>query len=123
MTNISEKYESTAACFRMVVRLTALFVVLYCGTALAAPQGQTGRNSFNGTCASCHGQKGTPTAVGKSLNAPALGSTAVQNQTDAELHQIIANGKGNMPPFKGSLSEAEINSLIAYIRTFSGQRK
>jgi cytochrome c6 len=123
MTNISEKHESTAVCFRMVVALTALFVVLYCGAALAAPQGQTGRSSFNSTCASCHGQNGTPTAVGKSLNAPALGSTTVQNQTDAELHQIIANGKGNMPPFKGSLSEAEINSLIAYIRTFSGQRK
>ena len=74
---------------------------------------------FNGTCASCHRQNGVPTAVGKSLNAPELGSSAVQKQTTAQLQQIIGEGKGNMPPFKGSLSEAQINSLITYVCTFS----
>jgi hypothetical protein len=31
--------------------------------------------------------------------------------------------KGNMPPFNGRLSDAQINSLAAYIHTFSGKRK
>jgi cytochrome c6 len=123
MMRIPWFYESSRICSRMFVALTALFVVVHSGSALAAPQGQMGRSAFNSTCASCHGQNGTPTAVGKSLNAPNLGSEAVQHQTDAELRQIIANGKGNMPPFKGSLSEAQINSLIAHIRTFSEPRK
>jgi mono/diheme cytochrome c family protein len=78
---------------------------------------------FDSNCASCHGQNGTPRAVGKSLNAPDLSSKAIQTQTAADLQQIIANGKGNMPPFNGRSSDAQINSLVGYIRTLSGQRK
>jgi mono/diheme cytochrome c family protein len=101
----------------------AFLVVLQAATAVAAPLDQPGRSLFNSNCASCHGQNGTPTAVGKSLNAPEMSLKAVQTQTDAELQQIIANGKGNMPPFNGRLSDAQINSLVGYIRTLSGQRK
>jgi mono/diheme cytochrome c family protein len=34
----------------------------------------------------------------------------------------MSDGKNNMPPFKSSLSEAQIDSLVAYIRTFSKQQ-
>lgn len=118
-----EKSDGSKICSGTVIALAVLFLVLQCRTASAAPQGQTGASVFISKCASCHGRNGTPTAVGKSLNAPDLGSTAVQIRTDAELHQIIANGKGNMPPFKDSLSDAQIDALIAHIRTFSGQRR
>jgi cytochrome c553 len=114
--------KSTTFCGR-VVAVTMLCIVLNCVTALAAPKAQGAQTLFNSTCASCHSQNGTPTAVGKSLNAPDLGLTDVQKHTDIELQQIISNGKGNMPPFKGNLSEAQINSLAAYIRSFSKQRK
>ena len=100
-----------------------LLVVTTSLTGAAAPQDQNARNVFNSTCASCHGQTGAPTAVGKSLNAPDLGSGAVRKQTTAQLEQIISEGKGNMPPFKSSLSEAQINSLITFIRTFSKKGK
>ena len=123
MTRIPEKCESSTIGCRTVVALTVVYVVLHCVTVFAAPQGQTGRSAFKSTCASCHGQNGTPTAVGRSMNAPDLASTAVQNETNAELQQIISNGKGNMPPFKGNLSEAQIDSLVAYIRTFSKRHK
>jgi cytochrome c6 len=122
MTGIAEKSKSSTS-YTAVFAFITLLVVLQAATAVAAPQDQTGRSLFNSTCASCHGQNGTPTAVGKSLNAPDLGSKAVQPQTDAELQQIIANGKGNMPAFNGRLSDSQIDSLVAYIRTLSGQRK
>jgi mono/diheme cytochrome c family protein len=92
-------------------------------TALAAPTGQGARTLFNSTCASCHGQNGTPTAVGKSLNAPDLASTDVQKHANTELQQIINDGKGNMPPFSGKLSDAQINSLVTYVRSFSKRLK
>ena len=106
-----------------LIVLVTILLVLHSLPALAAPQDQGARNTFHSTCASCHGQSGVPTAVGKSLNAPDLGSTAVQKQTTAQLQQIISDGKGNMPPFKGSLSEAQIDSLVTYIRTFSRKAK
>jgi cytochrome c6 len=123
MTRTNWKCEkSTIFCGRVVA--VAVFCVAFnCARAQAAPQGQDARTLFNSTCASCHGQNGTPTTVGKSLNAPDLGSPDVQKHTNAELQEIIGNGKGNMPPFKGTLSDAQISSLITYVRSFSKQHK
>lgn len=123
MTQILENSRKIAIYCTAVFAFMALLIVLPAVTASAAPQDQGGRSLFNSTCASCHGQNGIPSAVGKSLNAPNLSSKAVQTHTDAELQQIIVNGKGNMPPFNGRLSDAQINSLVGYIRAFSAQRK
>ena len=92
-------------------------------TAATSPD-QATMDTFNSSCASCHGTTGRgDTAIGKSLRVPDLHSPAVQAQSDVQLHQAIANGKGNMPPFQSTLSSAQIDSLIAYIRTLPKQRK
>ena len=123
MTARAEGFNKIVQNRRWVFLVTVILLVTSSLTAATAAQHQSGRNVFNSTCASCHGQNGVPTAVGKSLNAPELGSAAVQKQTTAQLQQIISEGKGNMPPFKGSLSEAQINSLVIYVRTFSKKGK
>ena len=119
MTEIIEKAEGRTQHCGWIVVATATLLLMHSVPALAAAQDHSARNLFNSTCASCHGQSGVPTAVGKSLNAPDLGTTSVQKQTTAQLQQIISEGKGNMPPFKGSLSESQIESVITYIRMFS----
>ena len=121
MTKIQQNSIKTL-CYRTVFAVLALFISLQ-GTVLAAPQGQTGPTLFTRNCATCHSQSGTPTAVGKSLNAPDLGSGPVQNQTNAQLQQIISNGKGNMPAFQDKLSQAEIDSLVAYVHTLAKRHK
>ena len=120
---ISRKCENSTVFYGRVVAVTVLCVVLNCATALAAPDEQGARSLFNSTCASCHGRNGAPSAVGKSLNAPDLGSTDVQKHANTELQEIISDGKGNMPPFKDKLSAAQIDSLIAYVRAFAKQHK
>lgn len=109
-------------CYGALFAVSALFISLQ-GTVLAEPPDQTGQTIFSHNCATCHSQNGTPTAVGKSLNAPDLGSAPVQSQTNAQLGQIVSNGKGNMPAFKDKLSQAEIDSLVAYVHTVSKQHK
>ena len=42
---------------------------------------------------------------------------ATQTLPDAALAQIISDGKGGMPPFKSSLSEDQIHSLVSYVRS------
>ena len=121
MTKIQQNSNRTF-CYRIVFAVLALFISLQ-GTVFAAPQDQTGQTLFKGNCATCHSQNGTPTVVGKSLNAPDLGSAPVQNQTNAQLQQIISNGKDNMPAFKDKLSPAEIDSLVAYVHTLSKRNK
>ena len=41
----------------------------------------------------------------------------MQKSTDAELTQIITDGKGKMPAYGKKMTPAEIESLVAVIRT------
>ena len=51
------------------------------------------------------------------MNVPDLRSPVVQKLPDAELAQIISNGKGGMPSFKSSLSDDQISALVTHIRS------
>jgi cytochrome c6 len=72
---------------------------------------------FQAKCAMCHGPNGAGSEAGKSLNVPDLRSEAVQKLSDAELAKTISDGKGGMPSFKSSLSEAQIHTLVSYVRS------
>lgn len=86
-------------------------------SASAGAQGDTG-SLFKSKCAACHGADGKgDTAVGKSLKLRGLGSADVQEQTDAQLTDITANGKGRMPAYKGKITDDQIKQLVAFIRS------
>jgi mono/diheme cytochrome c family protein len=59
---------------------------------------------------------GSGTPLGKSMDAPDLRSEAVQKHSDAELAQIIADGKKVMPSFKKTFTEEQIRGLVQYVR-------
>jgi cytochrome c6 len=65
----------------------------------------------------CHGPDGAGSEVGKSMNVPDLRAPVVQKLPDAQLAQVISDGKGGMPSFKSSLSEDQIHALVAHIRS------
>ena len=100
--------------------LTVAFVWLVVGVAtvaVAASESDPGVVNFEMHCATCHAPNGSgDTAVGKSIKIPDLRSPAIQSQSDAQLAEIIANGKGAMPPFKSNLSTDEIDALAKHIR-------
>jgi cytochrome c6 len=109
---------------RHVMFASIFLLMLFAGLALSVssiaranpgPDGAASSATFRTKCAMCHGQDGAGTEVGKSMNVPDLRSQAVQKLSDAELAQIISNGKSGMPSFKNSLSDAQIHSLVAYI--------
>lgn len=95
------------------------FATLLCGQlAMGANRQDAGsaNDLFKANCIVCHGQDGRGTTVGKSLQAADLHSRQVQSQSDAQLGQVITQGKGNMPPFGTRLSSDQVNSLIKYVR-------
>jgi mono/diheme cytochrome c family protein len=92
------------------------FVVSILQAAIPAPDAAAASATFRTKCAMCHGQDGAGSTVGKSMNVPDLRSPVVQKQTDAQLAQIISDGKSGMPAFKSSLSEDEIHALVAHLR-------
>ena len=73
---------------------------------------------FKSKCAACHGADGSGnTPVGKSMKIRDFHSADVQKETDAQLTEMITAGKGAMPAYKGKLTDAQIKSLVGYIRT------
>jgi cytochrome c6 len=101
--------------------LLMLFVVLalfVASIARANPVPDSAASAtFRTKCAMCHGPDGAGSQVGKSMNVPDLRSPVVQKLPDAQLTQIVSDGKGGMPPFKSSLSEDQIHGLVTYIRS------
>jgi mono/diheme cytochrome c family protein len=81
------------------------------------PDSAASSATFRTKCAMCHGQDGGGSEVGKSMNVPDLRSPVVQKLPDAQLAQIISDGKGGMPQFKNSLGEDQIHALVTYIRS------
>lgn len=74
---------------------------------------------YKAKCASCHGADGKgQSPMGKKMNLRDLGSPEVQKQTDKELYDWTADGKGKMPAYKDKLSADEINALVKHMRSF-----
>ena len=109
----------------------ALFVVILASAivpiarveAAPAPPVPDGAQLYSLNCVVCHGEDGKGTETGKSLNAVDLGSEAVQKQTNVMLAQVISDGKNNMPPFMSTLSKADMQSLVVYVRMFGKKAK
>lgn len=90
--------------------------------ANATQAGAAMATTFRTKCAMCHGPDGAGSEVGKSMNVPDLRSQAVQALSDAELAEIISDGKNGMPSFKSSFSADQIQALVKYVRSLAKKK-
>jgi mono/diheme cytochrome c family protein len=74
-----------------------------------------GRQLLAQSCAVCHLP---PTLGAKTYGPPLNNGTAAGN--DAAVRVVIENGSERMPAFKYYLKPAEVDAIIAYIRTMPG---
>lgn len=96
-----------------------LFTIAY-PAAAQTDKDPDGAKLFDVNCSKCHGPDGSGnTAIGKAVGAKDLRSAEAQKLTDAQIYTQIDQGKGNMPPFGGTLNKAQIDSLIPFIRQLS----
>jgi mono/diheme cytochrome c family protein len=82
---------------------------------------RTAKQLFRQHCASCHGLDGkAQTSKGKFSHARDLADSTWQDDvTDERIFNSIMNGRnvrGNMPAFSDRFSEAQVNSLVAFVR-------
>lgn len=115
----------------MNVLLSLLFAVNAAAQTPAAqsvrPGSINGHKIFSANCEICHGKDAKGKAVmamvfrvkPEAMNLVA----AAQSQKDADLAKVIASGRGKMPAFKGKLKDAEIASVLAYIRSLAPKKK
>jgi len=118
----TQNHVTFASAILLVFFVGLTFFVVSIVRADRGPDSAASSATFRTKCAMCHGPDGSGSAVGKSMNVPDLRSPAVQNLPDAQLAQIISDGKGGMPPFKSSLSADQVHSLVAYIHSLRGKQ-
>lgn len=75
---------------------------------------------FKTKCQACHGVNGAAdTPMAKKLGVKAFSSPDVQALSDTQLTNTIKNGKApKMPSFNGKLTDDQIKTVVALIRTF-----
>jgi len=101
------------------VDLKVLSIATALAAVLSAPLSAGAQDAsalFKSKCAGCHAADGTGSAMGKKMGAHDFTSADVQKMSDAELADVISNGKNKMPKY-ASLKPEEVKGLVAYIRT------
>ena len=115
---LSIKGLKTVVTVTMSISILALVLLSQTSSQAAGEPVGDGAETFKAKCASCHGADGTgQTAVGKAMKLRDLTSADVQAQTDDQLLEIVAKGKGKMPGYEKTLGADKCKELVAHIRT------
>ncbi len=112
----------------MRILLTLSAVLLSTSTALAADAGK-GKTTFDTLCASCHGATGAGDGAIAASFPPDQKPRNLQDtasykfaKDDAKFHELLKKGGAGvglsplMPP-QMSLTDADIDDLLAYVKT------
>jgi mono/diheme cytochrome c family protein len=102
----------------MTFAILALVTLFQTSSQAANATAGDGGATYKAKCVACHGADGTgATAAGKAMKVRNLASAEVQGQTDAQLYDFIAKGKGKMPGYEKTLGADKCKELVAYVRT------
>lgn len=103
---------------------TSLFAaLLLAGPVLSFAQDLTDAKAvFAKNCVLCHGADGRAlTPAGKTLQAADLAAAGVQGQSDSQIRNALAKGKGKMPAYGPALGDKGLDAMVKYIRTLKAK--
>ena len=102
------------------MNLDSLYIgaLLFAASNNAGAQALDGKALFQKNCAACHqaNGKGLPGAF------PALAGNALVQGPPAEVATVLLKGRGGMPDFSASLSDADIAQVLSYARASWGNQ-
>jgi cytochrome c6 len=105
--------KRVSTCKISAIFLTAFALLVFTSHASAQSEAE---KTYKTKCVACHAADGSGSEVGKKLGTHDFHSSQVQNESDADLTQIIAKGKNKMPAYEKSLKPDDIKVLVAYMR-------
>ena len=87
-------------------------LVGFCAAVLAQDQAtiEAGEQVYDENCASCHGDKLRSTGAMPDLKE-------LRADDRPKFDKFVMEGRGQMPPWQGTLSNEEFDQLWAYIRS------
>lgn len=84
---------------------------------------KSGKAIYTLNCKSCHGDPGKNNPLALTPLPVDIASEKMQANTEGELFYKISSGKGMMPPFQSTLSEADRWILVNFIENYSPDRE
>ena len=111
----------TYPCFTAFLVALSLLTPLAEKTTIDPPIPTTVKQVFRKHCAECHGLDGrAKTTKAKFNHARDIADAKWQDDvTDERIFNSITNGRnvrGNMPAFGNKLTDAQVNSLVTFVR-------
>jgi mono/diheme cytochrome c family protein len=103
------------ACTSVLVVLGAVLLPATLASAQDAAKIEAGENVFSTNCAVCHGDQLVST--GQTFDLRRL-----KDSDRARFDNSVRNGKNQMPPWKGKLTDEEIDQVWNYIRANAYQK-
>lgn len=104
---------------KLIITFFALMATV-AGVAFGA-DAKAGADLFNTKCKMCHGEGGAAPNDQMSkmfgVPIPALNTAAIQAKSDADLKTVVTAGKGKMPAALKTATPAQVDDVIAYVRT------
>jgi len=70
---------------------------------------------FRQNCAICHGPEGNGRTLDNGTKVPSLRQGPFKAPTEAAIQNQIANGGNGMVPFRGQLTQREINMMTKFV--------
>ena len=103
--------------FILAISVNALLtgILLLGSSSLLAADLKAGVQVYKKNCVMCHGENGQG-AVALKINDP-----RVLGKTDKEIRKFISEGGKGMPGYQTSLKPEEIDSLMAFLRSWGGK--
>ena len=101
----------------------ALSMSTFALTAHSAGDAAIGKEKYDQLCATCHGATGVGDGVAAAALDPKPKNLCESKKTDAELKTTVSKGgsavglSATMPAWGGILSDAEIDGVIAHIKS------
>jgi mono/diheme cytochrome c family protein len=112
---IQTKNTICRACTSVLVVLGAVLLPATLASAQDAAKIEAGENVFSTNCAVCHGDQLVST--GQTFDLRRL-----KDSDRARFDNSVRNGKNQMPPWKGKLTDEEIDQVWNYIRANAYQK-
>ena len=95
--------------------LGTILLVILCPSGLLAQNDAA--SVFKSKCVLCHAADGSGNSPsGKALKAKDLRSAEAQTKSDADMAEVITQGRNKMPAFGEQLKPDQIQGLVTYIR-------
>jgi len=115
----AERIVSIMGVVTLLSVATAVLVAPAFGADLAI-----GKSIYGDKCLKCHGEKGRgdgrKAADLEKKPADYTDKAKMAKFTDEDLKKAVKEGKKPMPAFGKKLTDEQIDTVIAYIRTFAG---